>query len=78
LPEIIDKLRSQTSQSASKATVVIDARITTAENLALLASIGYNYLCVARSKPKNYELIEGQNTLNEPTAIRRCAQSNEN
>jgi len=61
LPAIIDKLRSQTSQSASKATVVIDAGIATAENLALLASKGYNYLCVARSKPKNYELVEGQN-----------------
>ena len=61
LPEMIDKLRSQTSHGTSKATVVIDAGIATEENLTLLARKGYNYLCVARSKPKNYELVEGQN-----------------
>jgi len=61
LPKIIDKLRSQTSHTTSKAMVVIDAGIATEDNLALLAKKGFNYLCVARSKPKNHVLVEGQN-----------------
>lgn len=57
LIEIINNLRLQTSHSALKATVVIDAGIATEDNLALLVNKGYNYLCVARSKPKEYEIV---------------------
>lgn len=37
------------------ALVVIDAGIATAENLATLRSKGYHYLCVSRSKLKDYQ-----------------------
>lgn len=39
--------------------VVIDAGIATEENLKTIRSKGYNYLCVSRSKPKDYK-YDGQ------------------
>ena len=55
LPEIIDKIRVQTSE-AKRAVVVIDAGIATKENLALIEAKGYDYVCVSREKFKNYTL----------------------
>jgi hypothetical protein len=60
LEKIIDNLRRQTSYSAERALIVIDAGIATEENLKLIVEKGYDYLCVARSKPKDYKVIEGQ------------------
>lgn len=39
---------SATSKSTSKFTVVIEAGITTDENLVLLEQRGYDYVCVSR------------------------------
>jgi hypothetical protein len=37
--------------------MVIDAVIATKENLAKIRSAGYDYLCVSRSKLKDYEIV---------------------
>jgi Transposase DDE domain len=59
LPMIIDKLRGQTSQE-KRAVVVLDAGIATEDNLALLQTKGYDYVCVSRSKIKDYSIdIQG-------------------
>lgn len=55
LPNIIDKLRKQTSKE-KRAVVVVDAGIATAENLALIKNKGYDYVCVSRSKIKDYSI----------------------
>jgi len=49
LYKIIDHLRLSTSTSCKCAIVVIDAGITTEENLALIQAKGYDYVCVSRS-----------------------------
>ncbi len=54
LPQIIDKLRKQTSNIAS-ATVVIDAGIATDDNLKLIEKKGYNYVCISREGLKDFE-----------------------
>ncbi len=53
LPLIIDELRIKTSNE-QKAIVVIDAGIATEENLAILKSKNYDYVCVSRAKIKDY------------------------
>jgi hypothetical protein len=55
LPMIIDKLRAQTS-TEKRAVVVLDAGIATEDNLTLLQAKGYDYVCVSRSKIKNYSI----------------------
>jgi hypothetical protein len=55
LGEIIDKLRLQTS-AEKRAVVVIDAGISTEENLELIKAKGYDYVCVSRSKIKDYTI----------------------
>jgi hypothetical protein len=55
LGEIIDKLRLQTS-AEKRAVVVIDAGISTEENLELIKAKGYDYVCVSRSKIKDYSI----------------------
>ena len=57
--DMIDKLRINTSNSAGKALVVIDAGIATEDNLKMLREKGYDYLCVARSKLKQYSIASG-------------------
>jgi len=52
---MIEKLRVKTSGSAQKALVVIDAGIATDKNLELIASKGYDYLCVTRSNKQKYK-----------------------
>ena len=59
LSKIIDKLRSITSSYAKKALVVIDAGIATEENLKMIKSQGFDYLCVTRSSLKNYTVDAG-------------------
>jgi Transposase DDE domain len=58
LPTIIDNLRLKTSTTA-RALVVLDAGIATAANLSLLEIKGYDYLCVSRSKLKDYKPVLG-------------------
>ncbi len=60
LPKIIDNLRTQTSDE-KKAVVVIDAGIATEENLALIKAKGYDYVCVSRSKIKDYSIDNKDN-----------------
>lgn len=55
LPKIIDNLRLQTS-TEKRAVVVIDAGIATEDNLALIKAKGYDYVCVSRSKIKDYAI----------------------
>jgi hypothetical protein len=52
LGDIIDQLRKATSCSNSRAIVVIDAGIATKDNLLLIESKGYDYVCVSRSNLK--------------------------
>lgn len=55
LPKIIDALRMQTS-TEKRAIVVLDAGIATEKNLEILKGKGYDYVCVSRSKIKNYSI----------------------
>jgi Transposase DDE domain len=55
LPKIIDNLRTQTS-TEKRAVVVIDAGIATDDNLELIKAKGYDYVCVSRSKIKDYSI----------------------
>jgi len=57
--DLIDKLRINTSNSTKKALVVIDAGIATEDNLKMLREKGYDYLCVTRSKLKQYNIASG-------------------
>jgi hypothetical protein len=62
LPAIIDKLRIYTSEQ-SKAIVVLDAGIATEDNLKLILSKGYDYVCVSRSKIKDYTIDPDNKTV---------------
>ena len=55
LEGIVKNLRTQTSTSG-RAIVVIDAGIATDENLEILTENGFDYVCVSRSKIKNYTI----------------------
>ena len=54
LSAMISHLRLQTSTTAQKALIVIDAGIATDENIAMIKEHGYDYLCVTRSNKKKY------------------------
>jgi len=54
--DMIDRLRIDTSSSARKALIVIDAGIATENNLKMIKEKGYDYLCVTRSKLKQYTI----------------------
>lgn len=59
LPDMVDKIIAKNPVSPNpdeKTLVVIDAGIATEENLNLIKGKGYNYLCVSRSKIKDYTL----------------------
>jgi hypothetical protein len=59
LPNMIEKLRLKTSGSNAKTLVVLDAGIATSENLKLITEKGYDYVCVSRSKIKDYTINKG-------------------
>lgn len=61
LPAMIEKLAAHTS--APKAVVVLDAGIATRENLELIAAKGYKYLCVSRTKLKDYQAVQDRLTV---------------
>ena len=54
LETTIQELNNTLSLAAKKPMVVIDAGIATEENLKMLKEKGYNYLCISRSKLKDY------------------------
>ncbi len=56
LPDMIEKLAVKTSVANEKTLVVIDAGISTEDNLRRIKEKGYNYLCVSRTKLKDYAL----------------------
>lgn len=58
LPDMIEKLRVKSPAQNSDTLIVIDAGIATEENLRLIKEKGYNYLCVSRTKLKDYTLAE--------------------
>lgn len=61
LSTMIDKLAGHTC--SHKAVVVLDAGIATEENLALIEKKGYSYLCVSRTKLKNYSTVKDKLTV---------------
>jgi hypothetical protein len=63
LEGMINKLRIKTSESATKALVVIDAGIATDENLEMIKAKGYEYLCVSRSNLRKYTIEAGTQTV---------------
>ena len=60
LPNMIEKLRLKTANLTAKALVVLDAGIATEENLKLIQDKGYDYVCVSRSKIKDYSIKDGE------------------
>lgn len=60
LSAMIEKLASHTCRGP--AVVVLDAGIATEENLRLIEQKGYRYLCVSRTKLKDYSYVPGRLT----------------
>lgn len=60
LSAMIEKLASHTCRGP--AVVVLDAGIATEENLKLIEGRGYRYLCVSRSRLKDYKYVPGRLT----------------
>ena len=69
---IIDKLSRCTN--APHPVVVMDAGIATEENLKMIRAKGYHYLCVSRTKLKNYQAISGRLTVLLETKSKRNVQ----
>lgn len=61
LSAMIEKLASHTCHGP--AVVVLDAGISTEENLKLIEAKGYNYLCVSRTKLKEYKAVSDAPTV---------------
>jgi Transposase DDE domain len=59
LSTMIDKLVTHTIHG-KKAVIVLDAGIATDENLKLIEAKGFKYLCVSRSKIKDYEYVKNR------------------
>jgi hypothetical protein len=62
LSTMIDKLASHSCPN-KKAVIVLDAGIATEENLKLIEAKGYKYLCVSRSKLKQYQAVQDRLTV---------------
>ena len=58
---MIEKLSKHTCNP--NAVIVLDAGIATEENLKLIAEKGYKYLCVSRSRLKDYQTVPGRLTV---------------
>ena len=59
---MLDDVASQLYPSREKPVVVMDAGISTEENLEYLKQREYDYVCVSRSKPKEYTKLSEQAT----------------
>jgi transposase len=66
---MIDKLSLRTN--AQNPVVVMDAGIATQENLKMIRAKGYHYLCVSRTKLKDYEAVSGRLTVLLETKTKR-------
>ncbi len=64
LEKTVEELTAHTSSTQRKPVVVIDAGIITEANSLMLKARGYDYICVSRTKLKDYTAIEpdGHNT----------------
>jgi hypothetical protein len=62
LSTMIDKLALHSCKE-KKAVIVLDAGIATEENLKLITDKGYKYLCVSRSKLKDYKALQDRLTV---------------
>lgn len=64
LNKTIDDLSAHTSTTGRKPAVVMDAGIMTDDNAAMMKKKGYDYICVARTKLKDYKYADptGNNT----------------
>lgn len=69
LSAMIDTLSRSTN--AEHPVVVIDAGIATEENLVMIRAKGYQYVCVSRSKLKDYKAAEGRLTVLLETKSKR-------
>ncbi len=58
LADVVADLKQKTSISDNKPVIVMDAGITTEDNLKELRQKNHDYVCVSRSKLKKYEIIE--------------------
>ena len=61
LAAMIEKLSAHTCNP--NAVVVLDAGIATEDNLKLITEKGYRYLCVSRSRLKDYQTVPGRLTV---------------
>ena len=66
---MIDKLSRCTN--AQKPVIVLDAGIVTEDNMAMIKDKGYHYLCVSRTKLKDYTAIPGRLSVLLETKSRR-------
>jgi len=62
LSQMIDDLAIH-SGSSKKQTIVMDAGIATEDNLTLINSRGYKYVCVSRKRLNNYRLDDSQSQI---------------
>lgn len=69
LSQMIDKLSRCTN--APNPVVVMDAGIATEENLEMIRAKGCHYLCVSRSKLKDYQAVSGRLTVLLETKSKR-------
>ncbi len=69
LGAMIEKLSKHTCNP--NAVIVLDAGIATEDNLKLIAEKGYKYLCVSRSKLKDYQTVPGRLTVLMDTKSKR-------
>ncbi len=69
LSQMIDKLTLNTN--AVQPIVVMDAGIATEANLQMVKAKGYHYLCVSRSRLKDYEAVSGRLTVLMETKSKR-------
>ena len=63
LPQMIETLALRSPVCNKKTLVVIDAGISTEDNLKMIKEKGFNYLCVSRTKLKDYTVDETTNTV---------------
>ncbi len=61
LPDMLQDLQAH-SQSSTNPTIVMDAGIATDDNLALIRSKGYDYVCVSRKRLSDYPPAEKRGT----------------
>jgi len=58
LDKTVEELSERTSSTGRKTIVVMDAGIITEENTKMLKAIGHDYICVSRTKLKEYTEIK--------------------